>query len=102
MGFRQFSPHILTFEKKANAVRAGETVGIGQEFGQRGASPRGDDIKRLGEGIFHPRILDRGGKLHALGCGLEEIAFLGGGFEQGHGGSIPQHFCQDQPGKTRS
>ena len=81
MGFRQFSPYILTFKEKANAVRTNEMLGIGQELGQRGASPRGDDIKELGGHVFHPRILNRDGKLHALRRGLEEIAFLGGGFE---------------------
>lgn len=102
MGFRQFSPYILTLKEKANAVRANKMLGIGQELGQRGASPRSDDIKRLGEDIFHPHMLDQDREFHAQGCGLEEIAFLGGGFEQGHSCFVPQHFCQDQPRKPGS
>jgi len=102
MGFRQFSPYILTLKEKANAVRANKMLGIGQELGQGGASPRSDDIKRLGGGIFHPHMLDHDREFHALGCGLEEIAFLCGGFEQGHGGFVPQHFRQDQPRETGS
>ena len=81
MGFRQFSPYILTLKEKANAVRASEMLRIGQKLGQRRASPRGDDIKHLRAGVFHPGILHRDEEFHALSCGLEEIAFLGGGFE---------------------
>src|SRR6202046_405346 len=47
MGFRQFGPYILIFEEKANAVRAAETVRIGQEFGQGRAGPRSNNIKGL-------------------------------------------------------
>lgn len=102
MGFRQFSPYILTLKEKANAVRASEVLGIGQELGQGRAGPRGNNIKHLRGQVFYPRIPNRDGKLHALGCGLEEIAFLGGGFEQGHSGFVPQHFRQHQPGKSGS
>ena len=102
MGFRQFGPYILTFEEKANAVRAAETVRVGQEFGQGRAGPRSNNIKGLRGGIFHPHILDRDGKPHVLGCGREEIAFLGRGFEQGHRDLIAEHFRQDQPGEAGS
>ena len=81
MGFRQFSPYILTFKEKANAVRTHEMLCIGQELGQRRAGPRANNIKHLRTGVLHPRILNGDGKLHAFGRGDEEIAFLGGGFE---------------------
>src|SRR5580704_5796365 len=45
MGFRQFGPHILTFEEQANAVRAEKMVRIAKQFGQGGAGPRRHDVE---------------------------------------------------------
>jgi hypothetical protein len=81
MGFRQFSPYILTLEEQANAVRATEILCMGQELGQWRASPRCDHIKPMRRCVFHPPVFDKNGQFHLLGGGFQEIAFLAGGFE---------------------
>lgn len=102
MGFRQFSPYILTLEEKANAVRACEMLCIGQKLRQRRTGPRGNRVIGFRNDVFYPLIADGYRKLHALGRGLEEIAFFGGSLEQGHAGPASQHFRQDQAGKPGS
>src|SRR6185312_10472898 len=84
MGFRQFSPYILTLEEQANAVRAREILCIGQEPGQWRAGPRRDHIERVRRRVFHAPVFDENRQLHSLRHRLEEFAFFAGGFEQGH------------------
>ncbi len=102
MGFRQFSPYILAFQEKANTVRTSEMLCIGQKPRQGRTGPGGDSIKGYQRDVFHPLITDGHRKLHALCCGLEEIAFLGGRLEQSHSGSVSEHFRQNQPGEPGS
>src|SRR5882757_2032059 len=56
MGFRQFSPYILTFQEQANAVRPHEILGIAQELGQGRQSPRRHHIKPAVRKIFQAGI----------------------------------------------
>ena len=102
MGLRQFSPHILAFEEKANTVRTGEMLCIGEKLRQRCQGAGRDGIKNLWYGVFHPLVADGHGKLHALGRSPEEIAFLGSGFEQSHADSISKHLRQNEPGEPSS
>jgi hypothetical protein len=85
MGFGQFSPNILPLQEQANAVRVCERIGILQQLGQGGQSPRGHHIESPGRQVFQTGIPDRGFCAGAVRDGLEKSAFLGRGFVQGHG-----------------
>ena len=100
MGLGQFLPQILSLQEQAYRARACESNGVAQQSGQRGTGPAGDDVKRLGRGVFHagvqhPDVI----QLHARCRSREECALLGGGFEQGHLQPVPEHRRQDQAGE---
>ena len=75
---------------------------IGKKHRQGRTGAGGDGVERLWGGVFDPFILDGNGKLHALGGRFQEGAFLGRGFEQGHGNAVSQHFPQDKARKAGS
>ena len=83
MGFGQFYRYILSFQQQANTVRSQEFLCIAQQLGKRRAGPRRHQIEGLGGSVFHADIMDGDLKLHALGCGGQEGAFLGGRLEKG-------------------
>ena len=85
MGLGQFSPHILSLEEQANAVRAYKGVRIGHQQGQGGQRPCCHHIISLGGQILDPGILYPDGHGHAVRGGAQDCAFLPGGFVQGHG-----------------
>ena len=72
---------------------------IREEFCQRRAGPRGDDIKRLRLSLFNPLVVDADCDLHPISNSLKKFAFLGGRFEQGDRHSALEQKCQDQSRK---
>jgi hypothetical protein len=99
MGFRQFSPYILTFEEQANAVWPHEILGVAQKLGQGRQSPCCHHIKVARGQVFQPGIPDGHRHRHPL-CGqLEEGALLGGRLIQGDG-QVRPHRRQNQAGES--
>jgi len=101
MGIGQFSPHILSLQKKTNTVRACERIGILQQLGQGSQSPRCDDIENLWRQIFQTGIADRHPRADAFCRGLEKGALLGRGLMKGDCQIGPKH-GQDKGRKAGS
>lgn len=98
MGFRQFRPHILSFQEQANAVRAHQRLGVGEQQGQGGQGPRRQHIERIWRQGLDPRVLDTRRQAHALGGGGQEGAFLPRGLVE-RNGDLGAHRRQHQPGE---
>ena len=92
----QFEPHILSFEKQANGLRAREMLCIPQKLVERRTGAGGHDIKGLGRGGFHAFIADDDIKPEPVARRFQELAFLGGGFEQRNPHLPTEEFCQHQ------
>ena len=101
MGFGQFGPYILSFQKKTNTVRAGQGIGIVQQPGQGSQRPGCHHIIRLGDQILDPGVFYGDVQAHAFCGGSQEHTFLGAGFVQGHRQLRP-HRRQHQPRKARA
>jgi hypothetical protein len=79
MGFRQFGPKILTFEKQAKTALPSEFLSITQKLGQRRTGPGGNHIEDFSRGFFHSRGAYGDSQTYPLGSGMQESGFLGGG-----------------------
>ena len=100
MGFRQFRPHILAFQEQTNAVRACEMLCIGQQLGQGGAGPGGDDIERLRGASSIRRLRIVTGSAMRSAAAVRKAHFLAVASIEGHGDPISQHLRQDQARKA--
>ena len=100
MGLGQFGPYILALQEETNTIRTCEPLGIGKQEGQGRQGPGRHHIIRIGGQLFDPGILNGRGETHARRRGLQELAFLGGGFMQGDR-KVGAHRRQNQSRETR-
>lgn len=102
VGFGQFGPYILPFEKQANRIRTREMLCIPQKLVERRAGAGRNDIEGLRQCSLHALVADDRIETEPVAHHFEESAFLGGGLEECDPDLVLQQHCENQCGEARA